>query len=178
MFHPGTQKLIQYWSSVADGRVPFRADFDVCEVGDLMPRLFVLDRGESFTFRLAGEFLSDLHGRRLKGSGFTDLFSVASQPLARRSGLQAIREGSAVVLVGVGRTGYGREAGLELTVAPLLSPSGAPDRLVGLLQPTSPLAPLLGDPVREITLRMAVAATPRPGAPSLRLAAIDGRRIA
>lgn len=178
MFHPGTQKLIGYWSSLTDGRAPARADFDVCEVGDLLPRLFVLERDEALTFRLAGELLRDLHGRRIKGSAFPDLFSPPARPLARRSVLQAVREGSPVVLVGMGRTAHAREAALELTVAPLLSPAGVPDRLIGLLQPTSPLAPLLGDPVVEIALRMAVTADPAPDRPRLRLAAIDGRRIA
>ncbi len=178
MFHPGTHKLIGYWSSLADGRAPFRADFDVCEVGDLLPRLFVLERDEALTFRLTGELVRDLHARRLKGGAFPQLFTGPAQPLARRSVLQAVREGAPVVLVGVGRTAHAREAALEITVAPLLSPSGTPDRLVGLFQPTSPLAPLLGDPLVEIALRMAVAADPEPRGPRLRLAAIDGRRIA
>ncbi|WP_296817197.1 PAS domain-containing protein [Brevundimonas sp.] len=178
MFHPGTQKLIGYWSSLADGRAPLRADFDVAEVSELMPRLFVLTRAERLTYRLAGEMLRDLYGRTVKGTGFLDGFSAPARPLAQRSALQSVREGAPVVLIAMGRTELAREVALEITVAPLLSPSGAPDRLVGLVQPTTPLARLAGQPLREIAIRMAVAPEPRPGQPRLRLAAVDGRRIA
>lgn len=178
MFHPGTTRLIGYWSALAGGGAPARADFDVAEVAELMPRLFVLERGPEPAFRLVGEFVADVHGRRLKGTEALDLFAATARPLARRSILQSVREGAPVVILGTGRAEDGAEVGLEITVAPLLSPRGAPDRLVGLFQPVSPLANLGGRPIRETTIRMAVAAEPRPDRPRLKLAAVDGRRIA
>lgn len=178
MFHPGTSRLIGYWSALARGGAPARADFDVVEVAELMPRLFVLERGSEPRFRLVGEFVADLHGRRLKGRDALALFTDPARPLARRSILQAVREATPVVILGAGRSAEAREVALEITVAPLLSRTGAPDRLVGLCQPTSPVAALHGEPVAEIAVRMAVAAEPRPDRARLRLAAVDGRRMA
>lgn len=178
MFHSGTTRLIQYWAAIGGGRSPYRADFDPAELSDLLPQLLVLERADTLRIRLAGELLRDLHGRPVKGEDFLELFAPPSRPLAQRSALQAVRNAAPVVLFVAGRTAEAREVSLEILLAPLLSAAGAPDRIVGLVQPTSPIGNLLGQPVREMVVRMAADAGVPAQRPRPTLATVDGRRIA
>ena len=177
MYHSGTTRLIDYWSSLNGGQTPARADFDPIQASDLLPQMFLLAReGDRLAFRIAGETLRGLFGRSLKGS---DVFALFSSPaLARRTALDAVREGAAMVLIGVGRTSSGGEVPLEIVLAPVLGPDGATDRLIGLIQPTASLVLLEGQPIADISVRMASASTPRKRRPALRLAAQNGQRIA
>ena len=52
-----------------------------------------------------------------------------------------------------------------------------PDRFIGLYQPTSPLAALLSEPLAVLTVQR-IASAALPVEPYLKLAAVDGRRIA
>ena len=61
--------------------------------------------------------------------------------------------------------------------APLRGVSGETDRFLGLLQPTQPVQRLLGETVRTLVLQ-SIAGADFEDAPRLRLAALDGRRIA
>lgn len=179
MFHTGTTRLIEAWGELNAGRAPLRADFDPAAVADLLPSMFLLGReGERLAFRIAGEALSDLFGRRLKGSDAFGLFTPPAQPLVRRAALDAVRDGAPIVLIATGRTDMGEQLPLEVLFAPLIGDDGVADRIVGLIQPTATLALLDGRPVAEIAVRMSAAAGPRRRRPALRLAAVDGQRIA
>ena len=72
----------------------------------------------------------------------------------------------------------GGQLPLEILFAPLIGDHGSADRLVGIVQPTATLAHLEGRPVAEVSVRMAAAAGTRAPRPVLRLATIDGQRIA
>lgn len=179
MFHSGTTRLIDYWSSLNGGRTPARAHFDPIQASDLLPQMFLLAReSDRLAVRIAGEALRDLFGRPLKGRDVFSLFTPPAQALARRSALQAIRDETAMVLVATGRSKAGDEVPLEIVLAPLLGPDGAADRLIGLIQPTASLALLEGQPVADISVRMSAAGARRTQRPTLRLAALDGQRIA
>ena len=83
-----------------------------------------------------------------------------------------------MVLFATGRSDMGGQLPLEIVLAPLIGDHGSADRLLGLIQPTATLAHLEGRPVTEVSVRMAAAAGNRPARPVLRLAAVDGQRIA
>ncbi len=80
--------------------------------------------------------------------------------------------------------------GAKFALAPLLGEDGSVERLLGLYQPTSSLARLLGKPVEALSfnaLQPADASEPlwsaptaprRPVRTDLRVVAIDGRRVA
>lgn len=184
MFHNGTRRLIDYWCGLAGGdQAPARAAVDPARLADLLPRVFLLETSEDgLRVRLAGELLRDLWGRTVRGLTFDDLWRAEGRDLARRAAAQAICETAPVVVVAEGATVEGEAVGFEVTLAPLASPDGAPEGLIGLLQPTTPLARLYGRPIEGLSARLAVSAAgaplPAPARPSLTLAAVDGRRIA
>jgi hypothetical protein len=68
---------------------------------------------------------------------------------------------------------------MEILFAPLRGASGEIDRLMGLYQPLSPVAPLFGGATRPLQIR-GISATNATSTslPRLRLAAVDGRHIA
>jgi len=179
VFHSGTTRLIACWNGLNAGRVPPRARFDPLETADLLPQMFLLARGgDRLAFRIAGEALRDLFGRPLKGADVFALFSPPAQALARRTVLEAIRDGRPMVLLAAGRAQAGGQVPLEIVLAPMLGADGTVDRLIGMVQPTASLAFLEGQPVIEISIRMATATGPAPTRPPLRLAAVDGQRLA
>jgi hypothetical protein len=179
VFHPGTTRLIAGWNALDAGRTPPRARFDPLETADLLPQMFLLAReGDRLAFRIAGEALRDLFARPLRGSDIFALFSPPARPLARRTALQAVRDGRPMVLISSGRTDAGAQVPLEIVLAPMLGADGTADRLIGLVQPTASLTLLEGRPIHEVAVRMAATAGTAPARPQLRLAAVDGQRIA
>ena len=179
MFHPGTSRLIACWAGLAAGGVPARAQFDPLAVHDLLPQMFLLAReGDRLALRIAGENLRDLFARPLKGTDIFQLFAPTAQPLARRTALQAVRDGLPMVLVSTGRAKGGGQVPMEVVLAPLRGADGTTDRLIGMIQPTASLVLLDGEPVHEVTVRIAATAGTGPQRPGLRLVAIDGQRLA
>jgi len=64
-------------------------------------------------------------------------------------------------------------------VAPLSGPKGFVDRLIGLYQPTTPVALLMGQAIESLSIRNITAAGSAGASfPRLKLAAMNGRRIA
>ena len=178
VFHNNTEQLMAYWRSLRrGGALPVRRDFDPTQVFELLPQLFMLDIGAArLPFRLAGEFLIDLHGKPLKGVDFQGLFVTASRRIVAQATLAALGDPEPVVLDAEAFTEDGRSMTLEIMLAPLTDAEGRPERLLGLYQPTSLVARLHGKPVVGMSATMAVHATNR-GA-HLKLAAVDGLRIA
>jgi hypothetical protein len=182
VFHSNTQRLIDHWSGLrTPGCAPARADFDPSAIANLLPQTFMLSRAAGLPFRLAGALIEDLHGRSLKGGNFMDLWSADSRAAIRDAVVSAMRGCEPVILYAEARTGSDRRAGLELFVAPLTGEGARIDRLVGLCQPISTLVRLHGDTVVELGHRLTIyAGSSEGGAPGshLKLAAVDGRRIA
>lgn len=176
MFHSNTDALIGYWRSLSvGGRIPHRADFDPARVPDLLPQIFMLELGTgTLPFRLAGEFLIDLHGRPLRGVDFQTLFSTGGRRVVTQAALSALNSPEAAVLAGEGWSEEGKSVGLEIALAPLAGAQGRVERLVGLYQPTTLVARLAGKPVTEINARLASG---EPGG-HLKLVVNEGLRIA
>lgn len=176
MFHSNTEALIAYWRSLSIGAaVPHRADFDPARVHELLPQIFMLELGTgALPFRLAGEFLIDLHGKPLRGVDFQTLFSAGGRRVVTQAALSALNDPDASVLTGEGWSAEGRSVGLEIVLAPLAGEGGRIERLVGLYQPTTLVARLCGKPVNEINARLATGE----GKGHLKLVVNEGLRIA
>lgn len=175
MFHINTVHLIGYWRSLAQGAVtPPRQAFNPAEVGELLPQVFMLDLGAgSLPFRLAGEFLIDLHGKPLRGLDFQSLFTPGGRRVVTQAALAALNDPDPTVLTCDGFSADGRQLGLEITLAPLAGADGRVERLLGLYQPTSLVARLGGKPVVEMNARI----TAGEGRNHLRLVVNDGLRL-
>lgn len=174
-FHPNTQRLIDYWRSL--GAQPRRASVDPAHFSNLAPRTFVLGRQATglYPFRLAGGFVADLHGRDLRGQNGLDLFREGDRHLVKTA-LETARRRPEPVVATVQARAAGAELPVEILFAPLI---GEPDRFLGLYQPLAMVARLNGAPVKDFALGAIRGVGPANElTPQLRLATLDGRRVA
>ncbi len=182
MFHANTTKLIEEWRTRRVGRaLPARTDISPVQFGALLPQIFILGQEDdgAEVFRLAGGLLADLHGRELRGADFFTLWARPVRDQVRAALAEARSAGTPVVLHAGAVTEEGDEIGIEIVLAPLMGAAGAADRTIGLYQPVSTVARLMGRSVQSLTWRgakLADAVAPRPA--YLKLVAIEGRRVA
>ncbi|HQR90560.1 MAG TPA: PAS domain-containing protein, partial [Caulobacter sp.] len=79
MFHPSTQRLIDYWRDrKGDAPAPSRSDINPGDFTDLLPQVFIVGREKlgRMPFRLTGGFLTDLHARDLRGEDLLSLWAL------------------------------------------------------------------------------------------------------
>lgn len=179
MFHPDTQFLIDHWTGLsrrAEARagIPSRSAIEPAALGLRLPRVFMAERpGEEAVVRLAGGWIEDFHGERLKDQPLLSLWRTASRPLIASALTQSLREARPVVVVALA----GRAAAqIEIALVPLRGPSGEPDRVLGLYAPAATLT-LAADEPRLLTARVSIGVGEPARAP-LSLAAVHGRRLA
>lgn len=180
MFHSNTERLIEYWRAqkISDAN-PLRSAIDPTALASLLPQVFVLGRmgpGRCL-FRLAGGLLADLHQRDLRQQDWLALWETDQRMRVATALETARRRCEPIVITADGRTATSRKAIFEITLAPLRGAEGQPDRYIGLYQPVSPLAALLGEPIAGFSA-LSVSAAAEPVEPYLKLAAVDGRRVA
>jgi hypothetical protein len=178
MFHLNTELLIDYWRGQRGSRaVPARARIDPAGFVALAPQTFIVARDleGDYRFRLAGEGVNNLYGRSLAGARLSPLWRPSDRrPLL--AALEAATQYAGPLVVGVqARLDEADPGRLEILFAPLSGAGGRPDRFLGLCQP---LSKKLSGPIRELTLRTLEGADGRPARPRLRLATVDGLRIA
>jgi hypothetical protein len=182
MFHPSTERFIATWREHREGRrLPARADLSPIDLGPLLPQVFMLGReddGEE-VFRLSGGLVTDLHGRDMRGSAFYALWAKLDRPQVAAAVARSRSSAAPVVIAVDARNERGDAVGLELCLAPLLGPSGQADRTIGLYQPTTTLARLLGAPVRAMAIRsVTLAEDVSTARPRLRLVVDNTRHVA
>lgn len=181
MFHSNTERMIAYWTSRAvAGRAPSRAAIQPTDFRQLMPQVFILGREArgDYRVRLSGGFVGDLHSRDLRGVNALTLWSDTDR-LRLQTALEEIRARPEPLVAVCEGLASSASLSMEVLFAPLAAHDGGPDRFLGLYQPTSLVARLMGQPCHELSIRRLV----RPGAaneeaPRVRLAAIGGRRVA
>ena len=180
MFHSNTEQLIDYWRSRKGvDQTPERTAINPVDIAPMLPQVFMLGRlgPGQYRVRLAGGFITDLHGRELRGDDFLRLWDPAGRT-ALQLALEAVRRHpEPLVIETEARAGDGVMR-LEILIAPLRGPSGQVDRLIGLYQPVTPAAALMGGIVRGLHIRGITATSTADPFPRLRLASIDGRRVA
>lgn len=181
MVHPNTERLTEYWQARArDGAAPWRSDVDPMEFHDLLPQVLIVGRTAQgdFPFRLAGGFVADLHRTDLRGRCLLDLWRPGDR-WQLKSALEFARGRPEPLVVKADILADGvAPVGMEVLLAPLRGPRGDVDRFIGLYQPTAMIARLLGRPALALALGGILRGESGDAAPSLRLAAVDGRRIA
>jgi hypothetical protein len=180
MFHSNTERLIEYWRAQKIGAAsPLRSAIDPTELSSLLPQVFILGRlgPARCVFRLAGGLLVDLHQRDLRRQDWLSLWEPADRMRLATALETARRRAEPIVIVAEGRSAAGRKASFEIALAPLRAGPGQTERFVGLYQPTSPLVGLLGEPLHILSAR-SIGAAGQALEPYLKLAAVDGRRVA
>jgi hypothetical protein len=178
MFHSNTELLIDYWRRLrGPDALPARAAVDPTGFAALAPRAFVANRhttGE-FELRLAGEALIDFYGYPLRGLELGNLWRLAHR--RRLAGLLAATLSAAepLVIVAEARAADGSNLRLEVLFLPLAGADGVADRFLGLYQPTFGI---WRAPLGELALISAFGVADEMTRSHLRLATLDGRRIA
>jgi len=181
MFHLNTELLIDYWRARRGERpMPARADIDPADFAALMPQTFiaVLEADGEIRFRLAGEVINDLHGRALRGEAVAALWRPAHRRHLVGALEASLRGAEPLVVDAEGVQGDDMARHVEILFAPLTGPDGRADRFLGLYQPSPPYSRAAKGPVRDLAIRGVNGAEGRPVPPKLRLAVVDGRRIA
>ncbi len=178
MFHPSTERLIEYWSRLkAVGRIPARACVNPGDFAPLVPQCFMLGRDGpgAYPFRLSGGFVADLHQRDLRGDNMLGLWATADRAELRDS-LEASRAGGEPLVITSDIHAAGvATVGMEVLFLPLTAADGEVSRFLGLYQPIAMIQRLRGQPAHELTIRRTGALDgPRPG---LRLVTVEGRRL-
>ena len=136
-------------------------------------------RSGVYPIRLAGALLEDLHRRTLLAADFMSLWTMSDRPRLATAIEAALYSGEALVAQALGRTLKGHQAKLEIVLAPLANANGEVARMLGLYQPVSPLFRLQGEAIERLFLSDIAFAESGLAPPSpLRIAAVDGRRIA
>ena len=180
MFHSNTELLIDYWRERKGDRLsPLRSAVNPGDFAQLLPQIFILGRAApgQHLIRLVGGLVANLHGRDLRGADFLSLWAAQDRPRLS-SALEASRRAAeSLVLTAEAHSQSGRTARLEILLAPLRSDTGPRDRHLGLVQPLSPLADLKDQPSVTLSL-IRIASDGQADFPALRLAAVDGLRIA
>lgn len=132
-----------------------------------------------YHLRLVGGFMADLHGCDLREENLLRLWDAPNRERLQLALEVARRRAEPMVVECEAAAGDDLAMSMEVVMAPLTGPSGEVDRLLGLYQPTSPVAALRGRVVRTLSaraIRTAQGGHEPPIGP--RLAAVDGRRIA
>jgi len=181
MFHSNTERFIDYWRARKVERLsPPRSMIDPCDITELLPQIFILGRSAPglHRFRLAGGLVSDLHHRDLRAVDFVSLWSYGDQSRLTAA-LEASRRAAEPLVLNVeARTDQDVSVRIEILLAPLRAETAPFDRCLGLYQPLSHLSPLRSQAVTELSLVRFDSSDQRDAPPRLRLAAIDGQRIA
>jgi hypothetical protein len=154
-------------------------DIDVADFAALAPQAFIAEMcaGGDVRFRLAGEIVATLHGRPLRGESLLTLWMPEQRGRISRLLASALSEGEPLVVQASGVAAVdGTQARFELLFAPLFGPLGEMDRFLGLCQPeTGSAGQARTGPLSLVTVNGVADAARRT---RLRLAALDGRRIA
>ena len=180
MFKPNTARLLDYWRAKrGEAAAPRRAEIDVADFPALAPLVFLaqMQAGGDVRFRLAGEAVGAMAGRPLRGESLLSLWTPEHRGRLSRLLASALASAEPLVLESaapVEGSAERGEAAFEWLFAPLAGPFGAVDRFLGLCQPEARPAMRAG-PLRIVAVN-GVADEARRA--RLRLAALDGRRIA
>ena len=181
VFHSNTERLIDYWRSRGgEGGLPTRMAVNPADFSDIMSQVFILGRVATgiYPVRLAGGFVAELHQRDLRQQNALTLFRERDR-LDLKAALEAGRRRPEPVVATVDVLTDGPVLPMEILFAPLAAAPGSPERYLGLYQPLGMVARLRGLPARELALRDVVCLSPENvESPRLRLATLDGRRIA
>lgn len=178
MFTSNTERLLDYWRAKRGARpAPRRVDIDVADFAALAPQVFLAEAaaGGDIRFRLAGEAVAALRGTPLQGASLLSLWAAEHRGRLSRLLVRAMDEAEPLVVLACADCDVAGQSRFEVMFAPLAGEGGAHDRLLGLCQPIPTGAAMRIGPLAILAVN-GVADEARRA--NLRLAALDGRRIA
>ncbi len=181
MVHPNTERLTEYWRDQrGDALAPRRADIDPMAFHTLLPQAIIVGRNSQgrFPFRLAGGLVSDLHRQDLRGRCLLELWRAGDRWRLKSALEVARRRPEPVVIHADALVDGAAPLPLEILLAPLTGPSGEIDRFLGLYQPLASVSQMQGRPIRDLAVVAITGGGEGDEARALRLASLDGRRIA
>lgn len=158
MLHAHSKALYTYWDSRRNGAaVPRRVDIAPGEIGNLLSRLFILQRADPdhHLFRLAGTGLCDLYRREFREQNFLSLWQGFDRDHMRALLEAAIRGPAPASALVEAATLDGAAITAEISLLPLNGSDGQTDRILGLFQPIDPVESLKRRPIVRQTLREA-----------------------
>jgi hypothetical protein len=152
--------------------MPTRAAIDPSGFAHLAAQAFIAVRqdGGDVCLRLAGEAIRELHGRHVAGESLLRLWRADHRGRLARLLADSLAHADPLVVLADGGC-----ADLEILFAPLTGADGGADRFLGLYQPTR--SGDLGQ-LDELAILGVNGSVGSDGPSHLRLAALDGRRIA
>lgn len=131
-----------------------------------------------YPVRLSGGFVGDLHRRDLRGVNALSLWSEFDR-LRLQTALEELRLRPEPLVATADVLTDGASMPMEVLFAPLTAHDGGPDRYLGLYQPLSMVARLMGRPALELVVnRLRRPGAANEEAPRVRLAAVGGRQVA
>ncbi len=182
MTHSNTARMLDYWETRRVGEdAPQRSAIDPAAFSDVVTQTFMIGRERAgvYPFRLAGALLDDLHRAPLTGCDFAQIWAPTDRTRLQGAIEAGLSRRQSLVIHAHGRSLSGAQARLEIMLAPLAGPTGQVDRMLGFYQPVSPLFRLQNQRIERLFLLEVAFADGSDAVPSpLRLAAMDGRRIA
>jgi hypothetical protein len=173
--------MLAYWETQRDGDgAPLRSAIDPAGFSDIITQTFMIgcEQAGTYPFRLAGALLTDLHHAPLTGSDFALMWGPSDRPRLQSAVEAALTRRQSLIIQAHGRSLTGAQARLEIMLAPLAGPKGQVDRMLGFYQPVSPLFRLQNRRIERLFLLDASFVDGGDATSPLRLAAMDGRRIA
>jgi hypothetical protein len=181
VFHPNTERLLDYWRAQrGEDAIPRRASIDPTQVLELLPGLFMLGRESAghYPFRLVGALLQRMHRQDLRQADFLGLWRQDDR-VSLHMALEAVRRRSEPLVVTAevrGESGHAMD--MEIVLAPVAGSNGEADRFFGLYQPTSSMEALMDLPMVRMCVRAITAPDSEHGVlPRLRLAAAHGAPV-
>ena len=182
MLSSNTERLLDYWRARRGGRpAPRRADIDVADFAALAPRVFIAEMlaGGDVRFRLAGEAIAALHGRPLRGESLLTLWAPEHRGRLSRSLGTALADARPLVVLAAGAdVADAGAARFELLFAPLTGPLGSLDRFLGCCQTVAAPSSSAGARATPFAIVAVNGLADEASRGGLRLAALNGRRIA
>lgn len=154
MRHKNSLELYNYWSSKRGDRpAPSRTDIEPGDIRRLLPDVFICELGtrDQLTFRLAGTGLCNLYGRELKGCRFSEMWLDSGMRSANRTGAAVASGATPAVLSLDGLSQSGRVLHAEMLLLPVLGPTDAYDRLIGLASVFDPPYWIGHDPIAGVS---------------------------
>ena len=134
MKHKTTFKLYEYWDSLRGTRTaPQRSEVEPAAIRDILSQTFILnaERGDEYTYRLAGSRVCSHYCRELKGRNFLSFWG-GEDLSALQTLLLAIKEnGAAAVLGWQGHTMRRQTLAFETVLLPLETRPGSFNRVLG-----------------------------------------------
>ena len=158
MLHAHTKALYSYWDSRRNGAaIPNRTDIAPAAIGNLLSRLFILQRADAdhHVFRLAGTGVCDLYRREFRDQNFLSLWQGFDRDHMRAL-LEAAIIGPAPASALISAiTLEGNAIDAEISLFPLNGTHGQTDRILGLFQPLDDIGVLNKRPIVRQIIREA-----------------------